>query len=50
VGHPSEANTEDCDRLEVIVAVRPGRYFRIFHADRLTEKFRYLIGTEEDQA
>jgi len=45
VGHPNEM---DDDYREVIVAHRPGRYLRIFHANYLTEKFRYLIERSED--
>jgi len=47
VGHPNEVDLGDADRLEVIVAMKPGLYFEIFHVNRLTDKFRYLV-TEED--
>jgi len=46
VGHPNEM---DAYYLEVIVAHRPTRYLRIFHANYLTDKFRYLVERSEDE-
>jgi len=46
VGHPNEMDT---DYLEVIVAHRPTQYLRIFHANYLTDKFRYLIERNDDE-
>jgi len=40
VGPPNEI---DEFLLEVIVGHRPGGYFVVFHANYLTDKFRYLI-------
>ena len=40
------ANEVDDIHVEVIVAHRPGRYVRVFHANYLTEKFRYVIEEE----
>jgi len=37
------SNEVDQFLLEVIVAHRPGRYLRIFHANHLTDKFRNII-------
>jgi hypothetical protein len=40
VGHPNEM---DEYYLEVIVAQIPGKYIQIFHANYLTDKFRYVL-------